>query len=400
VLLSADPSTLRTVDSGTVDCRLSTVDLAPAGSSPGAPASTNRDRFPPPTPDDPVFRPAPFFGRALVLLAVVLAVGLGLGRAAGRAYRPKPLAPTAEEVAASERFVLILGNSVFEAGIDPARLAAQLSSPSQAARARMFTGGGWDALHYYMLALLAKDQLRPQRDAVVIEVSPSSLDDAQPGNRLGTLRPEVARELISLPGAPLETRLDVLCGAVAPLYRYRMSLHGVLAERWARAAAAAGPALGGAGLAGAAPRQPPFRLVTAPGRDFVIDRIEGDREAFLRVAAEQTAALAGRIEVGGFKRVALERAIAALRARDIPVVLVQTPSAPWHEQLMARGAAAGAYQALLERLRRDTGVTILARWPAPLREAGKFWDGNHMVAGATAAFTDALAAELRATLSW
>src|SRR5262245_13269689 len=116
-----------------------------------------------------------FFGRGILLLGLSLSSALGLGHLAGRAYAPQPLSPSPEEVAASDHFVLILGNSYFASGIDPEALSRSLSRPGVSIQARAFEGGGWDAIHYYMLALLAEGALRPGRDAALLEVSAFSL---------------------------------------------------------------------------------------------------------------------------------------------------------------------------------------------------------------------------------
>jgi hypothetical protein len=302
------------------------------------------------------------------------------------------------EVAGAEHFVLILGNSRFEAGIDPARLTAELGPRVQA---QAFNGGGWDALHYYMLAILSRDLLRPGRDAVLIEVSSTSLDDGQPANRLGTLRPEAAREILALPGEPIETRLDVLTGAIAGLYRYRASIHYVaLGPRIDQAAHDLEPALARLRLVAGAPMEPPYRLKLAPGRDFVIESVEGDGAA-LREASRKLARLnVGKLQVGGFKLTALARAVALLRDRGIAVFLVETPTADWLARLSAGSAFQKNYLEGVQRIAAESGALLLRDWQPALHDESRFWDDQHMTAGSTVDFTDALAARLRPALGW
>ena len=88
----------------------------------------------------------------------------------------------------------------------------------------MYSGGGWDSIHYYMLALLSRDRLRSRREGVIIEVSPFSLNDAETDNRINAVRPEVALTLADVPGEPIEDRLKILVGAVGGLYRYRQQI--------------------------------------------------------------------------------------------------------------------------------------------------------------------------------
>jgi hypothetical protein len=341
----------------------------------------------------------PFFGRALCLALLTLAVPLALGRAAGWVYHPHALAPQAAEISASDHFVALFGNSRFEAAIDPARLAETLSTAGSVVKAQAFNGGGWDALHYYMLAIENREALRPERDLAVMEVSPKTLDDSDAGNRLGTLRPEAARAIVSLPGEPLETRLDVLCGAVAALYRYRVSLQSVaLAPRLTRLAERIGGLLGRVHVIGPPPATPRYRLVLAPGRDFVIEDVQGDRSALTAASRRQSQLSIGAVRVGGFKTEALRRAIRVLKSRGIAVVLVETPTSEWMDALAASTPALSDYGALVRRLAQDEGARLEREWPRPLHGEQKFWDDLHMVSSAAEEFTKALSARLAGIL--
>lgn len=342
----------------------------------------------------------PFFGRALAWIAVTFAVVFGGGMATGAVYHPRPLAPDPSHLVGSEHMVVLFGNSRFEAGVNPARLAAALSKPGHRVDVQLFSGGGWDALHYYQLALLARDVLRPGRDVAVIEVAADSVNDQASGNRLGVLRPEVARWLATLPGEPLETRLDIVAG-FASLYRYRTSLQSVLLARWLeRVAAAVGGALSPAGLLGPPPREQPYRLVLAPGEQTLIQDVAGDQEA-CRMAMRR--ALTHRLQglrVGGFKWAALERAIALLRDRGIAVVLVQTPISDWMRDWFSHTEGGPEFEVRLTELERR-GVLVERRWPTSMSAPDRFWDDTHMKASTAAvAFTDALAARLQVALGW
>jgi hypothetical protein len=334
----------------------------------------------------------------LALIAIGAALALGAGHVAGRLHALQPLAPTAAELSAAGHLVVLFGNSRFEAGILPEPLAAALGPE---VRARAFTGGGWDAVHYLMLAILSRDLLRPERDAVVIEVSPMSLNDFDSANRLGTVRPEAARAVAALPGAPVELRLDVLTGALAGLYRYRVSLQSIaLAPQLDRLAATVGGELERFGLLGAPPEAPPFTLVTAPGRNFVIQEIKGDRSRFDSANRRLQQAQLATLQVGGFKLAALDRAVAMLRERRLPVFLVETPTSPWLSQKLDAAPAGPRYHTALRALAERRGALLLDAWPAPLTDDERFWDGMHMVAGASRDFTAALALRLRARLGW
>lgn len=330
-------------------------------------------------------------------MAVALAVALALGWAAGRAHRPKPLAPAPEAVAASEHFVAVFGNSIFQTAVDPGRLAVAVGARPGAVAAELYSGAGWGSLHYYMLALFARDVLRPRRDLAVIDISLPSLHDAD--HRLAGIRPAAARAVAEIPGLPVETRLDVLFGAISPLYRYRMPLQSRIAadlERALRRGAAAGS---GRRLLGPPPGTKSFRLVTEADADFVTAWVGTDNEADRLVIRRRVTDYFGGMNVGEFKLTALERAVRALRERDIPVALVLAPLASWCEALLPPDFT-GQARRRIDRLARDTGALVLTEWPAQLREERRFGDGYHMAPDATAPFTDELGKRLRAALSW
>ena len=338
-----------------------------------------------------------FLSRVVLFFAIVLVISLGVSRGAGLAYRPRPLAPSRDLIASCDHFVALFGNSQFEAAIDSQGLAATLEKPTASVRAQMFTGGGWHALHYYMLALLARDGLRRNRDAVVIEVSPTSLNDAD--QRPVNVRPEVARQVAGVPGIPVEMQLDVLFGALSPLYRYRLSLRAAVGTALLAPLNRSTSVLEALGLVGVPQLVPQFSVVTAPGRNFVIQDVLGDRSAFRRVAREKAAESLGRMRIGGFKMAALELAVRALREREIAVVLVVTPTAGWFEDLVPKGSSV-VIRNRLGQLAKSTGATLLFRWPDALHDDSRFWDGHHMLATATQGFTDELARQLRQVLSW
>lgn len=340
-----------------------------------------------------------FFGRAIACLAITFATTFGLAALAGRYYHPQSLTPDSRRVAASDHLVALLGNSRFEAGIDLALLAQTLSRPGQRVDVELFSGGGWDALHYYQLALLARDVLRPGRDVVVMEIAADDVNDDNAGNRLGSLRPEVARAMLALPDEPLETRLDIGAG-LAALYRYRGSIQGiVLAPRLERWATRIGGLLAQLGLVGLPPREPPFHLVMAPGSLTRIEQVEGDQNACrLAMRRVYTGHLDG-LKVGGFKWSAIERAVQALRERGIAVVLVQTPMSQWMRDWLARTPGGASFTACMGRLRAG-GVTIEDQWPPAMNAADRFWDDTHMNVAAGVEFTRALAERIRSTQGW
>src|SRR5215813_3630266 len=151
-----------------------------------------------------------FFGRGLALIGLTLAAAIAVGHLIGAKYNPQRLAPTVADVSASDRFIVLFGNSRLETAVDIRQLAVGLGGDNARLGISMFSGGGWDSIHYYQLALLSKDVLRPGRDTVLIETSPLSMDDANIGNRLGVIRPTAALEVAAVPGTPLEDRLEVL----------------------------------------------------------------------------------------------------------------------------------------------------------------------------------------------
>jgi hypothetical protein len=346
------------------------------------------------TPTTPAAEP--FFGRAVWLLALLLGSTLALGHSIGQMHPPQTLSPAAARVAASDRFVVLLGNSRVEAGINPQQLATLLSTGGRHVDVQSFTGGGWDALHYYMIALLAKDVLRPFKDTVVIEVSPLSLNDAAPRNRLGAIRPETALQVASLQGEPIETRFDLLAGSIAGLYRYRVSLQSLLVqprlEAWC---ARTGHLLERCGLLGPPPATQAFGLVTEPGRGFVIREIRGDRVAFREINRRRLTVEVKAVRVGGFKLRALERAVEALRARDIAVFLVEVPTSRWFAERVEQSPGGTAFREALPGVAKATGARLLTGWPDSLTDEDRFWDDTHMLAVSTGPFTRALAAVLR-----
>ena len=188
----------------------------------------------------------------------------------------------------SENFWLIFGNSRFEAGINSDLLAATLSqSLGVKVKAQNVSGGGWDSIHYYMLALLSRDRLRSGRDGVIIEVSPFSLNDAETDNRINAVRPEVALTLADVPGEPIEDRLKILVGAVGGLYRSPAdSGSDALSPPERLVNASWSTARKNRSRENSAEPNTFFQLVFAPGREFVVQDILGDRAA-LRASDQQ-----------------------------------------------------------------------------------------------------------------
>jgi hypothetical protein len=337
--------------------------------------------------------PDNFFPRAALFLLLAFGTAGAVGHFAGKLYRPHPLTPPPERIARSDRFVLLFGNSRFRASIDPARLASELSVESTC-DAALFTGGGWDALHYYMLALLARDQLRPGQDAVVIEVSPLSLNDAQSNNRLGAIRPEVGFRVAGLPGEPLETRLNILLGTVVGLYRYRGSIqHGPLRRVLSDWADSLARPLARVGLLGPPRGEPSFRLVPNRTGDG-IEAIRGDREAFQ--AANRSLLEAGlrTYRIGGFKQRALERAVTALREKDVAVYLVCVPLSRWAEDGIDESPVSEPFRQAMASLAARTGASFLEDWGERFHDEGNFWDDTHMTPQVKPRFTDALGRRL------
>lgn len=331
---------------------------------------------------------------------VALATVLAVSALAARLYHPQKLSPDARRVAASDHFVAFFGNSRFEAGIDPTQVSRELSQPGRTVDAQMFTGGGWDSLHYYTLALLSRDALRPGRDAVVIEIAPDSVNDAEPGNRLGAIRPEVALRLASLPEEPVETRLDITFGAVASLYRYRAAIQGAMLEpRLDRVAQLLGRGLARLGLVGPPANREPYRLVTVPGTAYRIERVEGDPDALRAASRRSLEPKLQHIKVGGFKWTAVLRAVDALEARGIAVFLVQTPTSSWTRDVLSRTAAGPEFERLM-RTAEARGIHVERAWPAALAEQKRFGDDSHMNAAAMTDCTAALSSRLSTALSW
>jgi hypothetical protein len=336
------------------------------------------------------------FGRALACLAVIATVAVGGAHAVGRLYHPQALAPQADQVARYDHFVAIFGNSRTEAGIVPLRLAQLLEDEGRVGVAA-FGGGGWDSLHFYMLSLMATAALRPDRDAVIIETSPLSMNDDLPSNRLGAIRPDAALDLARLPGTPVETRLDLVLGAFSGLYRYRTSLQAAVGTRLEQLTGRLAGPLGRLRVVGPPAAEPAFRLLTAPGRDFVIDRVEGDVGA-LKVASKRSFEVTLKaLAFGGFKWRALERAVRMLRARRLQVYLVELPLADWAQAEIEATTAHQRFRDDLSALARTTGAHVIATWPRVAYQDTRFFDGMHMVASASEAFMRLLTDRIRAT---
>jgi hypothetical protein len=335
-----------------------------------------------------------FFSRSLALIVGIALIVLLAGQTAGLAYRPRPLGPSRREVLASDRFVAVFGGSRVEAGIDPSLLSEELSAHGQNVKAAVYAGGGWDMLHSYMLALLSRDILRPNRDAVVVDVSAWSVNDTWEANRLGAIRPSVALEVAALPGEPLEARLDVLLGAVSGLYRYRVSLQATIGTKLTAGAERLGGLLRRAGLVrnGAAPA---FTLITEPGKNFVIQEIKGDLKAFHELDRHRQDVSIDALKTGGFKLRALERTVAVLRERGITVYLVQIPTSKWFYDRLARVPGAAAYRDSIPDIAERSQAKLLADWPEPFYRSDRFWDEMHMTPSACQSFTRALAESLR-----
>ena len=346
--------------------------------------------------DAPAPAARPFWPRALAIVAFALGLALVAGHVAGRFYAPQPLAPTAAELRGADHFVTIFGNSRTEAGLDPERLARGMSDATVVTRARAFTGGGWDAIHFYQLALVHRGVLRPGRDAVLIEVSPLSANDALTANRLGVIRAESAWQVAALPGAPVETRLDVVLGALAPLYRYRVSIQsGIVGPALGRLADGVARVLAPWGLVSAGHRAERFELVTYPGREFVIKEVRGDRQAFTEASRRRKRATVAGVTYGGFKLEALRRAVTALRERGIAVYLLHVPVSAWLSAELDAAGVGSRFREETRALASATGARLLSDWPAELSAESRFWDDEHMVADAAETFTAAVATALR-----
>lgn len=331
---------------------------------------------------------APFFARGLACLTIASLVALGAGAAAGLLYRGQALAPAAAEIAATDHFVVLFGSSRFEAGIDPERLASRLW-PGSRVGVRAFTGGNWDTLHDYQLARLSSDVLRPGRDAVLIEISPFSTNDANPGNQLYAIRPRPALTLAALPGTPVEARLDLLMGAAVAAYRYRISIQSLwLAPRLDSAAKRI---VGALGAVGSPVAEKPFQLVTVPGRETVIQEIRGDVAVFTAMNRSRLETRVRALRIGGFKVEALRRAVETLRARDIAVFLVEVPSSRWLRPLLHESDSGRRFDEAVRAIAAASGAHLLQTWPEELSDERLYWDDEHMAAATGARFTDSLA---------
>jgi hypothetical protein len=331
-----------------------------------------------------------FAGRAVLLCLVVLGTAVAGGQLVGRLHRPRPLVPDAAQVQATPRLVLLIGNSRFEAGIDPARLEAGLGDGT---RVRFAGALGWDSLHYHGVAAQAAAVLRPGRDVVLMEVSPLSLDDSTP-NRLGAVARSSALELAALPGAPLETRLTLLLGLATPLYRFRVPLwRAGLQPRLERATARLVPGLARLGLIGPPRRQLPWVIKEGPGQVAEVLSRDGDRQHLLQQMRPPLLATLAGLRVGGHKMEALRRAVGRLTARGLRVVLVETPVSSWLRQRMM-GPPHLAYRRGLAAIAAETGASEWRDWPAELGAQPNFFDDTHLVEPGRVAFTRALAARL------
>lgn len=348
--------------------------------------------------DRPEYAPCEgnFFPRALLLLVFSVVFALGMSHLVGRVYWPQPLSPAPEMVRGSEKFWLIFGNSRFEAGINSDLLAATLSqSLGVKVKAQMYSGGGWDSIHYYMLALLSRDRLRSGRDGVIIEVSPFSLNDAETDNRINAVRPEVALTLADVPGEPIEDRLKILVGAVGGLYRYRQQIQGLMLYPRLRGwLMRVGVQLEKTGLVKTVRSRIPFQLVFAPGREFVVQDILGDRAALRASDRQNLAKRIPSLRFGGYKFRALERAVRTFRSQGIDVYLVQTPTSHWSNTHLRRTVADTSFRTAIARLAKTTGAVPLIDWPSIYYDEQRFWDETHMAAGATDTFTSVLAKQL------
>lgn len=331
---------------------------------------------------------APFFARGLACLALATLVALGAGAAAGLLYRGQPLAPAPAEIAATDHFVVLFGSSRFEAAIDPERLASRLW-PDARVGVRAFTGGNWDTLHYYQLALLSSEVLRPGRDVVLIEISPFSTNDANPGNQLYAIRPRPALTLAALPGTPVEARLDLLMGAAVAAYRYRTSIQGLWLSP--RLDTVAKRIVGTLGAIGSPAAVKPFQLITVPGRETVIQEIRGDVSAFTATNRARLDARMRALRIGGFKVDALRRAVDTLRAHDIAVFLVEIPSSRWLWPRLHDSDSGRHFDEAVRAIAAASGAHLLQTWPEGLSDEGLYWDDEHMAAATGVRFTESLA---------
>jgi hypothetical protein len=327
----------------------------------------------------------PFVGGALAWLAALGALTLGICFGAGVLNRPTPLAPSTAELDRHASTLVLFGNSRFEAAFDPDELGTALGTGC-----KMYSGGGWHALHYQQLALINARALRSGRDAVAIDVSILSMQQATP-TRLGVIRPEAALSVATLPGLPTEARLDVLLGAIDPLYRYRATIQGRLAGPLENAVRRLPLPWG------ASPAAAPYRLVTDPERNWVMKSIEGDREAFRQESRRRLLETARTLETVPSQRAAIEVGVRRLRTAGVAVALVEVPVSRWLDEKLA-GPVVADHRAWLDRLASETGAHVLRSWPAELHDEALFYDDQHYFSLATPAVDRAFAAALRPVL--
>jgi hypothetical protein len=338
-----------------------------------------------------------FFTRGLVLIAITIAATLALGNATLLVHHPDTPIPSRSDLTTADHLVVAFGNSRFYSNIDFDELGKQLSKPGNDVAAIDYTSGGWDSLHFYMLALLYKDVLIPGRDAVLIEVSPLSENDNESANYLDAIRPSAAWRVAELPGMPLESRLDLLLGSVADLYRFRGRIqYFKLAPRLGHMADLLGSVLQRAGLEGPPVYSPTFKEITVPGRKYVVKEIQGDVDAHRNQDRTYVLTNLQALRFGGFKFAALERAVGVLRERNIAVYLVQTPTSRWLREQVNCTPSGIRFNQQVPELARRTGAVLLNDWPATSFDQYRFSDDMHMFFGANGMdyFTSQLAQRL------
>jgi len=337
---------------------------------------------------------------AATTLTIVLSIPILIGYLAGRRYHPQALAVPSVDEEAPPRIVLF-GNSRIDASVDTNLLARYVTGAGLETQAISFSGGGWDALHFYQLAILNQTALRPGRDVVVIEVSPLSLNDANTNNRLGTIRPEAAWAIASLPGLPTESRLDILFGSAVGLYRYRGRVQGMMLQpRLEAVAHGASRLLAHVGLLGPVAKEPDFKIISAPGREFVVQEIQGNRSALLVAARAKHEHLLASLDVGHEKLEALRRNVNLLRSKKIEVFLLQVPTSRWLNSRLYQTPAGQAFLTGMMTLQQDTGAHWLNHWPESMTDEAYFFDEEHMTSLATVPFTGLLAETLTPNLPW
>lgn len=331
------------------------------------------------------------------MLVTATAGALVIGHFAGKKYRPQSLQVAAAEVSNADRALLVFGNSRTEASINAERLSELLLPASRAHRqplVRAYSGGGWDSLHYFMLSLLNAPQLRAGRDVVLIESSPLSTDDSITEARLGAIRPEVVKQLLELPGVPIELRLTVLTGAISGTFRYRETIQSMIIEpRLLKIASTLELPIRRVGLIG--PDIPPaYRLITEANRNFVVERIEGDQNVLREEARSKQLKIVSRLRFGGYKWAAFEAAVKALRARNIDVFLLEVPVSAWLQERLEAAGVAEKHRIASDRLCMTTGCRRLAGWDDFFKNPEHYWDESHMTGGTTSSFTAAVANRL------